>query len=97
VWKFGDSITFSTTQVASSLIPSGGSARYEGKLTVYRAGATLKEVNLVPINATASQFQPYKIAEAGTSYSFIFRYCIVESGKADRCSNWGQTPPVPQP
>lgn len=88
-WKYGDMITFSVGAVPSTRIPSGGSARYEGQASAYRGTTLVKTITLVPINATASQFQAMKVDVANSTYYFRFRYCVKTSAGIETCSNWG--------
>lgn len=90
VWKYGDMITFSTSQTASS-IPAGATVRYEGELLQFKNNAYVKTFTLTPINATASQFGPVKIDAGNAMYYFRFRYCVKDTVGVETCSNWGSS------
>lgn len=99
VWKFGDKITFTLDPVPATRIPTGGSVRYEGQVMPYRNGVLVKTINLTPLNASASQFQPMKVDEPGSKYYFRFRYCVKTAAGVETCTAWGNpgTPTGPTP
>ena len=82
-------MTFTVGALPAARIPTGGSARYEGEVKAYRGTTAVKTVTLVPINPTASIFQPMKVDVANSTYYFRFRYCVKTVKGDETCSNWG--------
>lgn len=88
-WKYGDMIKYTLPAAPSSMIPVGGSVRYEGEAAAYRNGVYVKTTKLTPVNATASQFSPMKVDVANSTYYFRFRFCVKTSAGVETCTAWG--------
>ncbi len=89
VWKIGDMITFTMDGVPTSKIPAGSTVRYEGQVSVFRGAKQVSVGNLIPVNATASQFRPMKVEAVNATYSTRFRYCVKNVQNMEVCSAWG--------